>query len=132
MESSSLPRGPSTKEKLASIVEGFEQFDHEMKVGTRVFLSFLFVFLFSLHDCLKPIYHSHSILLKQRKELDEQKIHELRLQMAQMEKELGAEVKRRCEVAKSLQSVCVCSSSFHRSSLFFLPFFMFFYALYSG
>jgi hypothetical protein len=27
---------PSTKERLASIVQGFESFDTEMKIGTRV------------------------------------------------------------------------------------------------
>ncbi len=31
-----IPRGPTTKEKLASIVHGFDEFDTEMKRGTRV------------------------------------------------------------------------------------------------
>jgi hypothetical protein len=29
-------KSPSTKERLASIVEGFDSFDSEMKIGTRV------------------------------------------------------------------------------------------------
>ena len=31
-----IPRGPTTKEKLATIVSGFDEFDTEMKRGTRV------------------------------------------------------------------------------------------------
>ena len=31
-----LPRAPTTKEKLATIVSGFDEFDTEMKRGTRV------------------------------------------------------------------------------------------------
>ena len=34
-----IPRGPTTKEKLASIVHGFDEFDTEMKRGTRVSLN---------------------------------------------------------------------------------------------
>lgn len=33
---SEVPRPPSTKEKLATIVHGFDEFDTEMKRGTRV------------------------------------------------------------------------------------------------
>lgn len=29
---------PSTKEKLAAIVNGFDDFDSEMKIGTRVWI----------------------------------------------------------------------------------------------
>ena len=31
-----VEKGPSTKEKLSSIVHGFDEFDLEMKKGTRV------------------------------------------------------------------------------------------------
>jgi hypothetical protein len=31
-----LPKVPTTKEKLAGIVSGFDEFDSEMKIGTRV------------------------------------------------------------------------------------------------
>lgn len=31
-----LEKGPSTKDRLASIVQGFDDFDTEMKTGTRV------------------------------------------------------------------------------------------------
>ncbi len=35
--------GPTTKERLASIVAGFDSFDSEMKIGTRVRnLTFIF------------------------------------------------------------------------------------------
>ena len=33
---SNLLKAPTTKDKLASIVQGFDEFDSEMKVGTRV------------------------------------------------------------------------------------------------
>lgn len=32
---------PSTKERLASVVQGFDSFDSEMKIGTRVSTSYL-------------------------------------------------------------------------------------------
>lgn len=31
-------KGPTTKERLRSIVNDFDSFDSEMKIGTRVFL----------------------------------------------------------------------------------------------
>ena len=34
---------PSTKEKLAAIVNGFDDFDSEMKIGTRVCITLLCV-----------------------------------------------------------------------------------------
>lgn len=34
--SDAIPKPPSTKEKLATIVHGFDEFDTEMKRGTRV------------------------------------------------------------------------------------------------
>lgn len=33
---STIPKGPSTKDKLATIVKGFDDFDSEMRKGTRV------------------------------------------------------------------------------------------------
>jgi hypothetical protein len=35
---------PTTKEKLASIVNGFEDFDTEMKIGTRVGFTISYLF----------------------------------------------------------------------------------------
>ena len=57
---------PSTKERLASIVKGFENFDSEMKIGTRM-----------------------------RREQDEFKILELKSEMKRLENELTTEIKRR-------------------------------------
>ena len=37
-------KGPATKERLSSIVQGFDDFDSEMKSGTRVSISILFYF----------------------------------------------------------------------------------------
>lgn len=31
-----MEKGPATKERLSSIVQGFDDFDSEMKSGTRV------------------------------------------------------------------------------------------------
>lgn len=39
-----LEKDPSTKEKLASIVQGFDEFDIEMKRGTRVSRGLLHAF----------------------------------------------------------------------------------------
>jgi hypothetical protein len=67
-------KGPSTQERLASIVEGFNDFDSEMKIGTR-----------------------------QRREKDEFKIAELKNEMERLDRELTAEIKRRTEMNKSTQ-----------------------------
>jgi len=65
---------PSTKERLATIVQGFDTFDSEMKVGTR-----------------------------QRREKDEFKIAELKAEMKRLDGDLVAEIKRRTEMNKSTQ-----------------------------
>eukprot|EP00601_Ochromonadales_sp_CCMP2298_P032780 CAMPEP_0173371742 /NCGR_PEP_ID=MMETSP1144-20121109/27461_1 /TAXON_ID=483371 /ORGANISM="non described non described, Strain CCMP2298" /LENGTH=374 /DNA_ID=CAMNT_0014323539 /DNA_START=112 /DNA_END=1235 /DNA_ORIENTATION=+ len=65
---------PSTKEKLASIVQGFDEFDLEMKRGTRL-----------------------------RREKDEFKITELKNETSRMDTDLTAEIKRRMEMNKSTQ-----------------------------
>jgi len=70
----SQQKGPSTKERLASIVEGFNSFDTEMKIGTR-----------------------------QRREKDEFKIAELKTEMERLDGELTSEIKRRTEMNKSTQ-----------------------------
>ena len=57
---------PSTKERLSSIMKGFESFDSEMKIGTRV-----------------------------RREQDEFKISELKSEMKRLDNELNTEIKRR-------------------------------------
>lgn len=67
-------KGPSTKERLASIVEGFNAFDTEMKIGTR-----------------------------QRREKDEFKIAELKAEMERLDSDLTSEIKRRIEMNKSTQ-----------------------------
>eukprot|EP01041_Mallomonas_annulata_P010079 gene10079-21004_t len=72
---SSEAKMPSTKDKLASIVHGFDSFDSEMKVGTR-----------------------------QRREKDEYKIAELKNEMKRLDVDLVAEIKRRTEMNKSTQA----------------------------
>ena len=67
---------PSTKEKLAAIVNGFDDFDSEMKIGTR-----------------------------QRREQDEFKIADLKNTMTRLDSELIIEIKRRTEMNKSTQMV---------------------------
>jgi len=67
-------KGPSTKERLATITKGFDEFDTEMKIGTR-----------------------------QRREKDEFKIAELKAEMRRLDGDLVAEVKRRKEMNKSTQ-----------------------------
>eukprot|EP01036_Dinobryon_divergens_P031649 gene31649-41086_t len=69
-----IEKGPSTKEKLSSIVHGFDEFDLEMKKGTR-----------------------------QRREKDEFKITELKSEMNRLDTELNMEIKRRTEMNKSTQ-----------------------------
>lgn len=66
---------PSTKDRLASIVQGFDSFDSEMKIGTR-----------------------------QRRERDEFKIAELKNEMRRLDEELTTEIKRRSEMNKSTQA----------------------------
>lgn len=66
---------PSTKERLSSIVQGFDSFDSEMKIGTR-----------------------------QRREKDEFKIAELKAEMKRLDEELTSEIKRRTEMNKSTQA----------------------------
>ena len=68
------PKAPSTKERLATIVQGFDTFDSEMKTGTR-----------------------------QRREKDEFKIAELKAEMKRLDGDLVAEIKRRTEMNKSTQ-----------------------------
>lgn len=68
------PNAPSTKERLATIVQGFDTFDSEMKTGTR-----------------------------QRREKDEFKIAELKTEMKRLDGDLVAEIKRRTEMNKSTQ-----------------------------
>lgn len=67
-------QGPSTKERLASIVQGFDEFDSDMKIGTR-----------------------------QRREKDEFRIAELKSQMERLDVDLTAEIKRRTEMNRSTQ-----------------------------
>lgn len=68
-------KGPATKERLASIVQGFDDFDADMKTGTRI-----------------------------RREKEEFKIAELRSNMIRLDSELTAEIKRRTEMNKSTQT----------------------------
>jgi len=80
----------STKMRLNSIVNGFDQFDAEMKIGTR-----------------------------QRKEKEEFKIADLKNQMSRLDTELIAEIKRRTEMNKSTQiwfeqNLSACNKQFHQ------------------
>mmetsp|Transcript_22300 Transcript_22300/g.32460 ORF Transcript_22300/g.32460 Transcript_22300/m.32460 type:complete len:256 (-) Transcript_22300:274-1041(-) len=68
-------KGPSTKERLKSIVNDFDSFDSEMKIGTR-----------------------------QRREKDEFRIAELKMEMKRLDNELTAEIKKRTEMNKSTQA----------------------------
>ena len=127
---------PSTKEKLAAIVNGFDDFDSEMKIGTRVchLLQFdivkpivsLHLFIYSLQrskpECHSPLwnlpifideissefnrYHSGA---QQRREQDEFKIADLKSTMTRLDSELVVEIKRRTEMNKSTQMVIVAS-----------------------
>jgi len=72
--------GPSTQARLATIVQGFDEFELEMRRGTR-----------------------------QRREKDEFKISELKSEMKRLDDDLVAEIKRRTEMNKSTQMVCVLS-----------------------
>jgi hypothetical protein len=47
-----------------------------------------------------------SIPLQQRREKDEHRVAELRVEMGKMEKSLTAEIKRRIEMNKSIQAWC--------------------------
>jgi hypothetical protein len=69
-----LDHEPTTKDKLSSIVQGFDDFDTEMRRGTRL-----------------------------RREKDEFRITELKREMARLESELTVEIKRRTEMNKSTQ-----------------------------
>lgn len=69
--------GPSTKDRLSTIVQGFDGFETEMKIGTR-----------------------------QRREKDEFRIAELKNEMKRLDNELLSEIRRRTEMNKSTQMVC--------------------------
>ena len=64
-----------TTKRLESIMSSFDAFDTDMKVGTR-----------------------------QRREKDEFKVFLMKKQMAQLERQLNSEVKRRSEMNKSMQT----------------------------
>ena len=81
---------PSTKEKLAAIVNGFDDFDSEMKIGTR-----------------------------QRREQDEFKIADLKNTMTRLDSELIIEIKRRTEMNKSTQMVRLAVSECHCLMIWF-------------
>eukprot|EP01033_Poteriospumella_lacustris_P003156 gene3156-2322_t len=69
-----LSNDPTTKDKLQSIVQGFDDFDAEMRRGTRL-----------------------------RREKDEFRITELKTEMTRLDGELTVEIKRRTEMNKSTQ-----------------------------
>jgi len=66
-----------TKDELSSLLDTFTSFESKMKEGTR-----------------------------QRREKDEHQLEELRVEMGDLEKVLGEEVKRRVQMNKSLQVWC--------------------------
>ena len=95
---------PSTKQKLAAIVNGFDDFDSEMKIGTRVW-----------HDrhaaCARDeLTVTFPTYLQQRREIDEFKIADLKNTMTRLDSELIVEIKRRTEMNKSTQMVISQSS----------------------
>jgi hypothetical protein len=67
--------GSNTKARLSNILESFQSFDTDMKIGTR-----------------------------QRREKDEQRIGHLTQELARMEKTLNVEITRRIELNKSMQA----------------------------
>lgn len=71
------PGPTSTGHRLDSIMASFDAFDTDMKVGTR-----------------------------QRREKDEFKVHQMKQQMALLERQLNSEIKRRTEINKSMQTWC--------------------------
>jgi hypothetical protein len=73
--SSDADSKPSTKDKFASIVGGFDTFDSEMKSGTRI-----------------------------RREKEEFRIAELKMEMKRLDAELVSEIKKRTEMNKSTQT----------------------------
>ena len=100
-----VEKGPSTKEKSSSIVHGFDEFDLEMKKGTRVRYLLLFFFLF--FSVILIIFN-----YQQRREKDEFKITELKSEMNRLDTELSMEIKRRTEMNKSTQIVRCSSLTF--------------------
>lgn len=66
----------TTKAKLDEILESFQAFDSDMKIGTR-----------------------------NRREKDEHRISQLTSELSRLEKTLNQEIKRRVEMNKSVQSV---------------------------
>ena len=72
-----LTQASATKAKLTSLLSDFNNFEDVMKAGTR-----------------------------QRREQDEQKLQELKVEMGRIEKTLNSEVKRRVEMNKGLQAWC--------------------------
>lgn len=70
------PESSSTKAKLNEILESFQTFDSDMKIGTR-----------------------------HRREKDEHRIAQLTTELSRLEKTLNQEIKRRIETNKSLQMV---------------------------
>mmetsp|Transcript_33822 Transcript_33822/g.74483 ORF Transcript_33822/g.74483 Transcript_33822/m.74483 type:complete len:258 (+) Transcript_33822:127-900(+) len=69
-----IPKPPSTRDKLATIVDGFDEFDSDMKRSTRV-----------------------------RQEKDEYRIQELKNEMIRLDKALTVEVKQRTGMNKATQ-----------------------------
>ena len=96
-----IEKGPSTKEKLSSIVHGFDEFDLEMKKGTRVRLCNLIHLILYINT----INTNHDSFIQQRREKDEFKITELKSEMNRLDTELNMEIKRRTEMNKSTQIV---------------------------
>jgi hypothetical protein len=72
---STTERSKTTGNRIAAVMSTFKDFDTDMKVGTR-----------------------------QRREKDEFKLHQMREQLALLEKNLGAETKYRAEMHKSVSA----------------------------
>ena len=102
--SADVPIGTGTsaasKDKLGRMLDGFTDFEGIMKDATRVWLCFT-VLSSGFHDALK---------MQQRRDLDQQKLEDLKREMGGLEKDFSTEVQRRGELSTSLHSVsCDCA-----------------------
>lgn len=114
---SSEEKGPSVKQKLDTIVSGFDDFDVEMKRGTRVSYKYRFI-LRKLEKFLRSGSYWCSLDFfntQQRREKDEFKITELKNEMNRLDNELTVEIKRRTEMNKSTQIVRILIHEYIKS-----------------
>lgn len=89
-----------TKDKLAQMMAGMDDFEGVMTESTRVRVA-----CFLLHATRR----SHPVTLplppQKRRELDAHKLEQLKREIGSVEKEFTGEVQKRHEMSKSLQAV---------------------------